>query len=107
MAVYRPAPGFAKRGYTLIELMVVIAVMGLAGAMIIPHMVGRGHLAVQAAVQQLIADLSFAQSDALARQEMRRVYFYPDGRGYALIRVAFVWLLSNGLWVVSISGPLT
>lgn len=76
-----------KRGYTLVELLIVVAVLGLAGAMVIPQMTGRGHLATQAAVQQLIADLSFAQSDALAQQEMRRVYFYPDGRGYCLIRV--------------------
>ena len=87
MAVNRSATGFARRGYTLIELLVVIAVLGLAGAMVIPRMIGRGHLATQAAVQQLIADLSFAQSDGLAQQQMRRVYFYPDGRGYCLIRV--------------------
>jgi hypothetical protein len=38
-------------------------------------------------VRQLIGDLSFAQSDALARQEIRRVHFYDDGSGYCLTRI--------------------
>jgi prepilin-type N-terminal cleavage/methylation domain-containing protein len=76
-----------SRAYTLIELLIVIGVLGLAAAMLVPQMVGRDSMAVQAAVRQIIADLSFAQSDALARQEYRRVHFYEDGRGYCIVRV--------------------
>ncbi len=73
--------------YTLIELLIVIAVLGIAGALLIPHLAYKDSLASQAAVRLLISDLSFAQSDALANQEFRRVYFYPDGSGYCILRV--------------------
>jgi prepilin-type N-terminal cleavage/methylation domain-containing protein len=76
-----------SRGYTLIELMIVVGILGLAGALLVPRLIGQDSMTVQAAVRQLIADLSFAQSDALAHQEYRRVQFYDDGRGYCLIRV--------------------
>lgn len=73
--------------YTLIELLIVIAVLGVAGALLIPHLAYKDSLASQAAVRLLISDLSFAQSDAMANQEFRRVYFYPDGTGYCIFRV--------------------
>ncbi|MEE8153897.1 MAG: type II secretion system protein [Phycisphaerales bacterium] len=73
--------------YTLIELLIVIAVLGIAGALLIPHLAYKDSLASQAAVRLVISDLSFAQSDALANQEFRRVYFYPDGSGYCILRV--------------------
>lgn len=76
-----------RQGYTLIELLIVVAVLGLAASLLIPYMAGRSSLETQAAVRRVIADLSFAQSDALAHQEYRRVYFYPDGRGYCLLRI--------------------
>ena len=69
------------RGYTLIELIFVVALLGLATAMLVPYLVNQNSMTVQAAVRRVIADLSFAQSDALAHQEYRRVHFYADGRG--------------------------
>jgi prepilin-type N-terminal cleavage/methylation domain-containing protein len=84
-----PYPPESRRGgYTLVELLIVIAVLGLAGALLVPHLVDQPSMTVQAAVRQLIADFSFAQSDALAHQEYRRVHVYGDGRGYCLLRVS-------------------
>ncbi len=77
------APG----SYTLIELIMVMSVLALAAALLVPHMVGSDNMTVQAAVRLLIADLSFAQSDALANQEFRRVVFYADGAGYCILIV--------------------
>jgi type II secretory pathway pseudopilin PulG len=77
----------SARSYTLIELIMVIAVLALAAALLTPHLVGRDSLTIQAAVRLVIADLSFAQTDALANQEFRRVQFFGDGTGYCLIRV--------------------
>jgi prepilin-type N-terminal cleavage/methylation domain-containing protein len=76
-----------RGAYTLIELLLVVALLGLASALLIPYLEGRDSLRVQAAVRQVVADLSFAQSDALAHQEYRRVHFYDDGRGYCIVRV--------------------
>lgn len=87
MPANSPAPRVGRPSYTLIELIMVMAVLALAAAILIPHMVGRDSLTAQAAVRLLIADLSFAQSDALANQEFRRMVFYEDGTGYCLISV--------------------
>ncbi|MHC4106916.1 MAG: pilus assembly FimT family protein [Planctomycetota bacterium] len=76
-----------ERGYTLIELIIVIALLGLATTLLVPYLVNQDSMTVQAAVRRVIADLTFAQSDALAHQEYRRVHFYEDGRGYCLYRV--------------------
>ncbi len=76
-----------RRGYTLIELLIVVALLGLAGAILVPHLVDQDSMTGQAAVRKLIGDLSFAQSDALAHQEYRRVHFFADGSGYCIIRV--------------------
>jgi type II secretory pathway pseudopilin PulG len=87
MLISSPPRTPAARSYTLIELIMVMAVLALAAALLVPQLVGRDSLTVQAAVRLLIADLSFAQTDALANQEFRRVVFFDDGAGYCLIRV--------------------
>lgn len=86
MHQYANAPA-RRRGYTLIELLIVIAILGLAGALLVPRLVEQDSMTAQAAVRKLIGDLSFAQSDALAHQEYRRVHFYADGSGYCIVRV--------------------
>ncbi|MHC4220088.1 MAG: hypothetical protein ACYSU7_16710 [Planctomycetota bacterium] len=87
MRVSCPSRIASARSYTLIELIMVMAVLALAAALLVPNLIGRDSLTVQAAVRLIIADLSFAQTDALANQEFRRIVFYDDGRGYCLIRV--------------------
>jgi len=75
------------RAYTLIELMIVIVVLGLSGALLVPHLAYKDGLSTQAVVRMIISDMNFAQSDALANQEFRRVHFYADGSGYCIFRV--------------------
>lgn len=87
MQAYRNSLFRRQRAYTLIELLLVVAILGLASAILIPQLANRDSMEVQSAVRQIIADLSFAQSDALAHQEYRRVYFYDDGTGYCIYRV--------------------
>lgn len=84
-----PAAGdrTARRSYTLIELLLVCAILGLCGTLLIPQIVGRDVMACQAAVRLIIGDITFAQSDALSHQEMRRVHFNDDGSGYSISRV--------------------
>ncbi len=75
------------RAYTLIELLIVVTVLGIAGALLVPHLAYKDSLSTQAVVRMMISDLNFAQSDALANQEFRRVHFYGDGSGYCIFRV--------------------
>ncbi len=74
-------------GYTLIELLIVIAILGISAALVIPSMGSVGVLRIQSAVRSVVADITFAQMDALAYQEERAVVFDEDANMYTLTRV--------------------
>lgn len=74
-------------GYTLVEAAVVLVILGIAATLLIPRLAGRGDLEVQAATRQLVADISWAQCDAVAGQGYRRLHFFEDGRGWCLLHV--------------------
>jgi prepilin-type N-terminal cleavage/methylation domain-containing protein len=76
-----------RPGYTLVEMLIVVAVLGIAGALVVPTMGGASVLRVQAAVRTVIADVTEAQSDALAYQRPRALVFYPDEGRYIVARV--------------------
>ena len=80
-------PCSRRPAYTLIELLLVVGVLGLAGVLVIPHLVGLSTMETQAAVRRLMTDIHFAQSEAIANQEYRRVQFLDEGRGYCLLVV--------------------
>ncbi|MFO0832106.1 MAG: prepilin-type N-terminal cleavage/methylation domain-containing protein [Phycisphaerales bacterium] len=71
--------GGGRRAYTLVEMLIVVAMLGLAAAMVIPSMTSAGSLRIQGAVRSIVADISVAQSDAVAFQARRAVVFgYND-----------------------------
>lgn len=80
-------PSDRSRGYTLLEMLVLIVILGIAGAAVIPSMGQMGVLRIQAAVRSVIADVTFAQMDALAYQEPRAVVFDEDENSYTLVQV--------------------
>lgn len=76
-----------SRGYTLVEVLIVVTVLGIAAAMVIPSMGGSNGLRAQAAVRTVVADITFAQSDALAFQSGRALVFHPSQGKYAVVEV--------------------
>lgn len=76
-----------RTGYTLIEVLIVVVAMGIAGAVVIPSMGGAHVLKVQAAVRSVVADITFAQMDALGYQEPRGIVFDDEDNSYTLIRI--------------------
>ena len=77
----------ARRAYTLAEMLVVIVILGIASAMVIPSMGDAGVLRIQAAVRTLVADITLAQTDALAYQQRRAVIFDEDANSYTIAEV--------------------
>ncbi len=77
----------AQRGYTLLEILVVVAVMGIAGAMVIPSMDQAGVLRTQGAVRSVVSDIMFAQGDAVAAQQARAVVFDTATNSYRVCAV--------------------
>lgn len=73
------------RAYTLVELLVVIVIMGLAGSLVIPVFAQTNVLRVQAAVRMVVADITTVQSDALAYQRGRAIQFYPTQKKYQIL----------------------
>lgn len=74
-------------GYTLVEVLVVVTIMGIAGALVIPSMDQTGVLKAQSAVRTIVSDITFAQTDSIAFQRGRAVMFDPDAETYRLVEV--------------------
>lgn len=77
----------AAKGYTLIEVLVTVTVMGIAGTVVLPSLGSTGILRTQAAVRTIVADLTFAQSDALAYQRGRAVMFDVGANAYRIVEI--------------------
>lgn len=85
-----------NKAYTLIEVLIVVTIMGLAAAIIVPNMMQGGTLGVQAGARMIIADLLFAQNEAMAQQSTRRIVFDTDNNSYRVEKYdssATTWVL--------------
>lgn len=80
------APAFRrKRGFTLIEILTVVLILGIASAIIAPQIGSRNDLKVRAAARVLISDLIYAQNLAIARQKIMYVKFDAGAENYRLM----------------------
>lgn len=70
--------GRRGRGYTLVEMLIVVTVLGIAGMMVVPNIRSTDVLRVQGAIRMIVADLTVAQSDAIALQRSRAIVFHSD-----------------------------
>lgn len=83
----RREPRKARAGYTLIELLIVITMLGIASAVVIPQIGSTDVLRVQSTVRAIVADINVAQSDALATQRPRAVIFDVQRNKYSVVEV--------------------
>ncbi|MBL8990873.1 MAG: type II secretion system protein [Phycisphaerae bacterium] len=107
-----------RRAFTLIEMLVVVSILGIAGAMVIPQMGSVGVLRVQGAIRQIVSDITFAQSDAIAFQQRRAIVFDVPNSRYTLVSIPgatvdpavntmFDPARPDGRYVVTIGGTAT
>lgn len=78
------APGSIRKAYTLVEVLLVVAILGLVSAAVVPSMLTAGSMGVQAAARVVVADLLYAQNEAIAQQNTRKVIFDVANNSYRL-----------------------
>ncbi len=64
--VARSARSTRDRGFTLVEVMVVVAILGILAALIVPKIIGRSDDARIVAARQDVATLVSARSSSIA-----------------------------------------
>ncbi len=84
-----PAPPWATvpAGFTLVELMAVLVILGLAAAIVVPMVSNTGDIEASAAARKLTSDLLFAQNHAITHQTRVRLSFDCDANQYTLAEV--------------------
>lgn len=71
------------RGFTLVEILCVVVILGIASAIIIPQIGSRDDLKAAAAARTVMSDLMYAQNTAIAQQ--RRYYVQFVGQQYSVL----------------------
>ena len=71
-----------RNGFTLVEILVVVVILGIAGAIVVPHIVQPGSLTIQGAARMVIGDILIAQNEAIARHATRKVIFDAADSSY-------------------------
>jgi prepilin-type N-terminal cleavage/methylation domain-containing protein len=74
-----PAATGARRGFTLAELLLVVAVLSVAAALVVPSAEPIRLYQLDAAVREIVQALRFAQADAIRTGSPRAVYFDISG----------------------------
>jgi len=72
----------ARSGFTLVEILMVVVILGIASAIIVPQIGSQDDLRTAAAARLIIADLSYAQNRAIAQQKKHYVRFF--GQQYSV-----------------------
>jgi MSHA pilin protein MshC len=70
------------RGFTLVEILTVVVILGIVSAVVVPQLGSRDDLRAASATRQVMADLIYAQSRAIATQHKQYVQF--NGNQYTI-----------------------
>lgn len=81
-------PPSRQRAFTLIEILVVVVILGIASAVILPSISSRDDLKVAAAARIVMSDLIFAQNRAITTQQLCYIQFDKVAGKYTLLSSA-------------------
>jgi prepilin-type N-terminal cleavage/methylation domain-containing protein len=70
------------RGFTLVEVIIVVVILSIAAMMAIPMMSSAGSVQIRSAADVIAADLEYAKSMAISRQRMYSVVFDTSSESY-------------------------
>jgi len=74
----------SRTAFTLVEILAVVVILGIASAVIIPQISNRDDLKAAAGTRLVTADLIFAQNRAIATQHRQYVKFDLAAQSYAV-----------------------
>lgn len=87
-ASFRERPGRNRCcGFTLVEILLVVLIIAIAAVIAVPMISSMASVQIRSAANVIAADLEYAKSMAISRQENYSVFFNPAG-GYYEIRDA-------------------
>src|SRR4051812_26731134 len=89
-----------RTGFTLVEILAVLVIIGIASAIVVPNLGTRDDLRAAAAARVIVADLIYAQNMAISGQKTIYVKFDTAGNSYKL-------LSSAGTTDVVMTHPMT
>ncbi|MCG3179279.1 MAG: hypothetical protein BIFFINMI_01613 [Phycisphaerae bacterium] len=79
--------GHRGGAFTLVELLVVLVILGIAASIVVAVFGSTGDLKTAAAARKLTSDLQYAQNFAITHQTKVRVAFDASGNSYTLLSV--------------------
>ena len=74
----------ANGAFTIIELLVVLVVLGIASMMVVPMFSSAGSVQVRSAANMVAADLEYAKSMAISRQGIYAIVFDKVAESYQI-----------------------
>jgi prepilin-type N-terminal cleavage/methylation domain-containing protein len=74
-----------RHGFTLIEILVVVIILGIAAAVIVPHIGSRSDLKATSAARLMMADLIYVQNRSISQQRMHYVQFDAGTGSYKVL----------------------
>jgi general secretion pathway protein H len=73
-----------RGGFTLVELLIVIAIISIAALTAIPMMSSAASMQIRSAANMITADLEYAKSMAISRAQIFSVVFDPSAESYRI-----------------------
>jgi prepilin-type N-terminal cleavage/methylation domain-containing protein len=74
-----------KIGFTLVEILVVVVILAIAAAMAVPMFGDAAGFQVQSAANMIAADLEYAKSMAISRQQQYGIVFDDGADSYQVV----------------------
>jgi len=74
-----------RSGFTIIEVLMVIVILGIAAAVVVPMASSAGSMQIRAAANMIAADMEYAKSMAISRGQSYSVEFFTATHSYRVL----------------------